>query len=92
MFTLTLYGPSGVALARVESRPGETLAATLLSAWAGVVDDGAPRMLRPGGEIEQGDDERGTGRGLAHVVRCVDPAGRTYPVEHVRFGTDPPQL
>jgi hypothetical protein len=91
MFTLTLYGPSGIEMARVASRPGETLAAALLRAWADVVDDGEPRMLLPGREIERGDDERGTGRGLAHVVRRDDPEGLIHPVEHVRFDTDPPQ-
>ena len=80
MFTLTLYGPSGIEIAKVASRSGETLSATLLRAWADVVDDGEPRMLLPGREIEQGDDERGTGRGLAHVVHQVDPEGLTHPV------------
>ena len=91
MFTLTLYGPSGIEIVKTASRSGETLSAALLRAWAEVVDDGEPRMLLPGREIEQGDDERGTGRGLAHVVRRVDPEGLQYPVEHVRFATDPPQ-
>jgi hypothetical protein len=91
VFTLTLYGPSGIEMARVASRPGETLAAAPLRAWAGVVDD-EPRMLLPGREIERGDDERGTGRGLAHVVRRDDFVGLTHPVEHVRFATDPPRL
>lgn len=91
MFTLTLYGPSGIELARVESRPGEDLRAAILRGWADVVDDGEPRMLLPGHEIEQGDDERGTGRGLAHLVRRDDPEGLTHPAEHVRFSADPPQ-
>ncbi len=91
MFTLTLYGPSGIEMARVASQPGEDLAATLLRAWAEVVDDGEPRMLLPGREIERGDDEGGTGRGLAHVVLRDDPEGLRHPVEHVRFAADPPQ-
>ena len=92
MFTLTLYGPSGIEMVKVESRPGEALPAAILRGWADVVDDGEPRMLLPGREIEQGDDERGTGRGLAHVVRRDDPEGLEHPAEHVRFATDPPQL
>ncbi len=93
MFTLTIYGPSGIEVSKVESGPGETLAAALLRAWADAVGDGDPRALLPGREIEQGDDERGTGRGLAHVVRQAGPEGGvTHPVEHVRFATEPPQL
>jgi hypothetical protein len=92
VFTLTLYGPSGIEIAKVDSRSDEALSAVLLRAWAEVVDDGEPRMLLPGREIEQGDDERGTGRGLAHVVLQSDPEGLEHPAEHVRFATDPPQL
>lgn len=92
MFTLTLYGPSGIELAKIESLPGETLAAALLRAWAGVVGDDEPRMLLPGREFEQADDAPGTGSGLAHIVRQSDPEARTHPVEHVRFDTDPPQF
>lgn len=92
MFRLTLYGPSGIELAALDSRPGEGLAEALLRAWGGVADDGEPRMLQPGRPIEQGDDERGTGRGLAHVVLARDPEAASHPVEHVRFATDPPQL
>jgi hypothetical protein len=92
VFTLTLYGPSGIELARVSSRPGEGLAEALLRAWGEVVDDGRPRMLQPGGEFERGDDEVGTGRGLAHVVLRDDPEGLVHAVEQVRFATDPPQF
>ena len=92
VFTLTLYGPSGIELARVSSQPGEGLAEALLRAWGEVVDDGRPRMLRPGGEFERGDDEVGTGRGLAHVVLRDDPEGLVHAVEQVRFAADPPQF
>ena len=79
-------------LARSRDDAEDLVSDTLLRAWADVVDDGEPRMLLPGRELEQGDDERGTGRGLAHVVHRDDPEGLTHPVEHVRFATDPPQL
>ncbi len=88
MFQLTLFGPSGIELARLASRPGETLADAILRGWADVVDDGEPRVLRG---IEHGDDEGGTGRGLAHVALRDDPEGLRHPVEHVRFAADPPQ-
>ncbi len=91
MFTLTLYGPSGIEMASVASLPGESLGDTLLRAWGEVADDGEPRILRPGREFERGDDEQGTGRGLAHVVLRDDPEGLTHAVEHVRFSADPPQ-
>lgn len=92
MFTLTLYGPSGIELTRLESRPDESLADALLRGWSAVVEDDEPRMLLPGHEFEQGDDERGTGRGLAHVVLRSDPEGLARAAEHVRFATEPPQI
>lgn len=79
-------------MARVTSRPGKNFPAALLGTWADVVDGGEPRLLLPGREIERVDDERGTGRGLAHVDRRADPEGWEHPAKHVRFHTDPPQL
>jgi hypothetical protein len=94
VFSLRIFGSNGCVAIQGQSEPGETWDATLLRLHRQTVMDSDHRILdRPDSGSFRDLLTRGTGKGVAVVLRQSEPPQRpTHLKEYVRFETDPPQF
>src|SRR5258708_2832920 len=93
-FVLKIINPDGSVAVEGQSEPGETWELALIRLHSQTVKDKDRRLLDRSHFGVFGDlAARGTGRGVAVVVRLAGAhLGTTHQKEYIRFETDPPQF
>jgi transcriptional regulator with XRE-family HTH domain len=90
IFTMTILKPNNELITQGESLPGENWRSALLRLIQQTLGDGISRQVQT---FSQWEGEKGGGKGSVGVVRTAGPRdGLTWPVEHFKIETNPPQV